>query len=95
MIALANQFVELLSRQALVEIDCLDLDSMSGQETPGLAAGRSSRLCVELRFCHRQYLGIFGSIWTLQASMPPSIETQLATPCLRSQETVLRLRMPW
>lgn len=95
MVAFADQFVQILGRQSSIEVDDVGFDAVIGQETPGLAAGGSSGFGVELGFGHGQYLGTLGSIVVLQASMPPDMETQLVTACLRSQATVLRLRMPW
>lgn len=95
MVAFSDQFVQIPGRQSFVEVDDVGLDAMFGQETPGLAAGGSSGFGVDLGFGHGQYLGTLGSIVVLQASIPPAMETQLSTPCLRSHATVLRLRIPW
>jgi hypothetical protein len=95
MVALADQLIEFLGRQTFVQVDDFGLDAVFGQETPGLAAGGSSGFGVELGFGHGQYLGTLASMVALQTSMPPAIEMQLWTPCLRSHDTVFRLRMPW
>jgi hypothetical protein len=46
-VAAADERIELFDAEAAVEVDGLNRDAVTGQETPGLAAGGSSGLGVE------------------------------------------------